>query len=1101
MRLNWLAMIATVGLSLTVQAADAPWRQSYQGMQATGEQVLGLWQFEANAPTADRSSHGHGLVLRGDSRFAEDGVFGSCLESFRSENDSAHGALIKKHPALSPKGAFTLELWVKPKPQFAAEKQSYFLDKQYYRREGDPQANKDYELSARVLEGGQHLLDTYLGFGADSAHYASSPVTLPVGQWTYIAFTYDGAGLGRFFVNGRPAGAALRKGRGAVASGPHPLVIGARMGSSNIGFPGFIDQVRITHGIPSWLNPQPTAVVAGGRSVYVRAEADARMSIQVKNPLARPLQGLRATFALDGVSAPDAQPLADIPALSDARADLPLDTLLKPGTYELLARIAGEAAGKPLVLEVSGTVTIVPRPLPRVLPVVCWGLPELSYKVTDTEALQEIGFTHSLLREGDVAHHERIWKEGKVLVPPFSTDQTLRQLDEQLAAGLKHIVQLQPGSWLIHARDDAGKARQAKYCRVNRDGEPYAHAAVCGLFPEVRRFCYNIGASAGQTFGRHPALDGALVHTEVAYGELCFHTHDRAAYRVHSGRDIPDEPVRNNTLGASRRGEFVPPDGIVADDHPIVDYYRWFWNKGDGWYDLHSQVHQGLKTGTHAGFWTFYDPAVRRPPVWGAGGDCDVLAHWTYTYPDPLRIGLATDELFAMADGQPGQRVMKMTQIIWYRRLTAPELPEQEKDRAQWELDDPEARFITIAPDHLREAFWLKLARPVQGIMYHGASSLGMGRRVNQHAYRYTNPEARIALTELLHQVAAPLGPTLMQVPDPPADVALLESFTSEIFGATTTWGEGHGWVGDMHLLLQWARLQPRVVYEEKIVRDGLDGFQVLVMPNCPVLPRGVYQRVVEFQARGGIVVGDQYLAAAVTPDIIVRQPAGGGAPDERKATLQALAVRLRGELAPLYAPSADSSDPDMIVRLRRYGDTDYLFAINDKRTYGNYVGHHRLVMEQGLRHQAVVSLARPGGTVYDLVDSRQIPVRSTEVGLEWDVAFGPGEGRVYMVTPRAVSGVRVEVAQRSPSDRAVDARVTVRDETGQVPSAVVPMRVDIQDPTGAAAEFSGYYGAKEGVIPLRLDLAANDTPGTWTIRARELASGKTTETRYTYEK
>jgi len=1103
MRLYWLAIIATAILSVTVRAADEPWRQLYQGGQATGEQVLGLWQFDADAPTADSSSHGHSLVLRGDSRFAEDGLFGSCLESFRSENDVAHGALVKNHPGLSPRGAFTLELWVKPKPEFAAEEQSYFLDKQYYRREGDPRADKDYELSVRALEGGKHLLDAYLGFGADSAHYVSAPVTLPVGEWTYIAFTYDGAGLGRFFVNGRPAGQTLWQGRAAVAPGPHPLVIGARVGSSNIGFPGFIDQVRITNGIPSWLTPQPTAVVSGGRLVYVRAEADARMSILVNNPLAHPLQALRATFVLDGVPSPDAKPLADIPALSQARVDLPLDTLLKPGKYGLLARITGEAGGKPVALEVEGALTIVPRPLPQVFPVVCWGIPELSYKVTDYESLKEIGFTHSLLRESDVADYERIWAEGKVLVPSLTPDQTLCELDDQLAAGLKYIVQLQPGGWVVQARNDAGKARQAKYRRVNRDGEYYPDdASVCGSFPEVQQFCYNVGASVGQTFGRHPALDGALIHSEIAYGPLCFHAHDRAAYRAHSGHDIPEDAVRNNGVGASRRAEFVPPDGIVADDHPILDFYRWFWNKGDGWYDLHSRVHQGLKTGTHADFWTFYDPAVRRPPVWGAGGECDVLSHWTYTYPDPTRIGLATDELFAMADGRPGQRVMKMTQIIWYRSRTAPKLPEREEDRAQWERDQPEAPFITIAPDHLREAFWLKLSRPVQGIMYHGCASLGMGQRQNQHpSYRYTNPETRTALAELLHRVAVPLGPALMQVPDPPAEVAMLESFTSSVFGATATWGEGHGWAGDMHLLLQWARLQPRIVYEEKIIRDGLEGVKVLVMPNCPVLPRGVYERVVDFQSRGGIVVGDEHLAAAITPDIIVREPAGGGAPDERKATLQALAAQLRSELAPLYAPGADSSDPDMIVRLRRYGETDYLFVINDKRTYGNYVGHHRLVMEKGLPHQAVVSLGRPGGTVYDLVDSRQIPVRSTGAGLEWDAAFGPGEGRVYMVTPSPVAGVRVEVVQRNPSDRAVDARVTVSDETGQPLSAVVPMRVDIQDPTGQAAEFSGYYGAKDGVISLRLDLATNDTPGIWTIRARELASGKTTETRFTYQR
>jgi uncharacterized protein YfaS (alpha-2-macroglobulin family) len=58
--------------------------------------------------------------------------------------------------------------------------------------------------------------------------------------------------------------------------------------------------------------------------------------------------------------------------------------------------------------------------------------------------------------------------------------------------------------------------------------------------------------------------------------------------------------------------------------------------------------------------------------------------------------------------------------------------------------------------------------------------------------------------------------------------------------------------------------------------------------------------------------------------------------------------------------------------------------------------------------------------------------------------------------------------------------------------SAVVPVKVEILDPTGREAEFSGFYGAKDGALELHLDVASNDTPGMWTIRVQELASGLT---------
>ena len=61
-------------------------------------------------------------------------------------------------------------------------------------------------------------------------------------------------------------------------------------------------------------------------------------------------------------------------------------------------------------------------------------------------------------------------------------------------------------------------------------------------------------------------------------------------------------------------------------------------------------------------WWTFFDPAVRVPSLWGSGGGVDVISQWTSS--QPIKIGQATDELFAMAAGRPGQRVMKMTQVI-----------------------------------------------------------------------------------------------------------------------------------------------------------------------------------------------------------------------------------------------------------------------------------------------------------------------------------------------------------------------------------------------------------------------------------------------------
>ena len=64
----------------------------------------------------------------------------------------------------------------------------------------------------------------------------------------------------------------------------------------------------------------------------------------------------------------------------------------------------------------------------------------------------------------------------------------------------------------------------------------------------------------------------------------------------------------------------------------------------------------------------------------------------------------------------------------------------------------------------------------------------------------------------------------------------------------------------------------------------------------------------------------------------------------------------------------------DVVARCRAFGKTDHLFAINDKREFGAYVGPHDLVMEDGLPSETTLSLARKSGFVYDLIAGQAVP-------------------------------------------------------------------------------------------------------------------------------
>ena len=1055
-----------------------PWLAQYSGEQATGKAVIGLWQFNAGTETADASGHGHTARLEGG-KWNPDGRFDGCLESGRGYPviDKPHRVMVANRPDLSPPGAFTLEMWIKPTAEIKDYGESFLLDKKYV-------AHDDYQLilgTANPL--GERVLRACLGFGADSATWSARPMVLQPGTWYHIAFTYDGQGTGSFFVNDALQGSTTTPGRKQISPGKHGLSIGDRIGSNFHGFPGLIDEVRISQGALEF-RPAKLERVAS-RACFVRMEPNAAMLLTLSNLRRAPLAGAKLNVSVEGMANQEIK-VSDLAAGASQQISVPLDTALRPGSYQLTARL-NTSGPDPLDMKELIEYRIAPRRLPQ-FPVVMWGIYSPSGILEELPRLKQIGFTHAVGLGADFAS---IWKAGKP-TDPSSADGlalTRRMLDEALANDFSVVASLSPGSY---------PRSQEKYQRINRQGKTPTdkkQADICGLFPEIETFCRNVGESVGKAYAQYPAFVGALIHTEVRdHAYPCFHPHDLEAYKKASGADIPPEVGGSHGVDYKKLKDF-PASRVIPDNHPLYQYFRWYWKQGDGWNALNTAVHQGLGSGSGNRIWTFHDPAVRVARVYGSGGAVDYLSQWTYSYPDPIRIGLATDELLATAAGASAkQQVMKMTQIIWYRSQTAPQpkpgktLPDYQ---AGWEQQQPGAEFITIPPMHLREAFWTKIARPIRGIMYHGWQSLVACKTQSEGSYRYTHPQTQHELARLTSQIVRPLGPTLLAVPGVKSDVAFLESFASEMFARRGTYGWCGGWAGDAYHVMLYAHLQPEIVLDETIVDRGLDGFRVLVMCDCDVITQKMAERIQAFQAKGGLIVGDDRIAPAIKPDIVIPTYARTGQADKDKAALLAIAAELRTKLDARYGRYTDTSDPEVIPYLRRHRDTDYVFVLNDHREFGNYVGQHGLVMENGVPVRAAIALARPEGFLYDLVQHRAIPARQEGGRLLTDLQFGPSDGRLLMATSRAIQAVRIQAPAETKPGQKPSCVVEVTDATGRRIDAVVPMEITIRDAEGAPAEFSGYHAAVDGQVTVALDIASNDIPGIWQIEAKELASGQ----------
>lgn len=1084
-RRTWtVALLAALASSSSPARAEdppagtcEPWDEEYEGNDATGRHVVALWSFDGKNPWEDASGRGHTLQPKGATARARGGRFGGCMESSRGwpKEDRVHAAIAPDHATLSPGGAFALEMWIAAGDDLAGYAESYLLDKKYV-------ADDDYQvmLTAASPQGMRRLVAN-LGFGDGSFAFTSDEARFEAGDWHHVAFTYDGRGRGRFFLDGSAFGGGEAPGRESVHAGKHPLSIGDRIGSYFHGFPGLIDQVRITIGLPEF--QKVSLSLATERRAYVRRESPPALSIRVTNRGRKALAGAKVRVSTGGL----AEREFTVPGLAaGAGHDLSyaLDTGLRCGEYALDAAI--EVRGPPrYATRESWPVWVVSRPLPHRMPVVMWGINSPERVMEEMDRLQEIGFTHCLGLACDTA---RIEAGGAKADPgkPEAMAKARAMLDAALVRGLSVTASLSPGSWLRSKKD---------LLRADRSGRPYGGKPdVCALFPQAADLCRNVGAAMARAYGRFPAFDSALLHTEVRdAARPCFHAHDREALRAATGlADVPPAVVgKEGVRWEDLRG--FPADRVVHDDDLLLAYYRWYWKEGDGWPALDTALAEGLRTMGRGDFWTFHDPAVRVASTYGSGGDVDVLSHWTYSYPDPIRIGTATDELLAMAAGaKRPQRVMKMTQAIWYRSQTAPPSAESRRRgavRSPWEDTDPDAAFLTIAPMHLREAFWTEISRPIAGVMVHGWESLVPTGSTG--GYRFTHPETRHELARLVRDVVRPLGPTLVQVPGSRSDVRFLESFASQMFARRGTYGWGGTWAGDAYLVLQWAGLQPEVVYDEGVANDGLDGVKVLVLVDCDVLTATVASKVRAFQKAGGIVVGDERLCPAIRPDVLVAPYDRVGKADVDKVALQERAARLRKDLGRRYERYVDTSDPDVVPHVRRTGTSDYVFVVNDRREYGDYVGQHGLVMENGLPSEASVEIARPSGFAYDLVRAREVPTKALAGKTTLDVALEPCEGRVFLVTSRAIDSVRVEAPATARAGTAIPVRVAVLDAAGTPIDAVVPLRVDVRDPDGRAGEAEGFYGAVAGRLEVTLDFAANDARGTWTVRATDLASGR----------
>ena len=424
------------------------------------------------------------------------------------------------------------------------------------------------------------------------------------------------------------------------------------------------------------------------------------------------------------------------------------------------------------------------------------------------------------------------------------------------------------------------------------------------------------------------------------------------------------------------------------------------------------------------------------------------------------------------------------------------------KNPPKWLETEKEAMFISLSPDSLREAFWSKISRRLDAIMYHGVGSLLA--KTDHKLYRMTNYESREVLAQLCEEVVRPLGPVLKRVPERPAEVAILHSLAAGFYAPKHfPMGWSKGWVADLHLALQWGHFQPAIIFDEHLNNEcNTKELKVLFVPGLEVVTEKVLDKLNQLRRRGVIIVGDEFTTPALLVDLRIKSiQRRTNDPVQTKNELQKLGRELAAVLDK-YAPRrAVASNQDLVLRQRGCDQADYLFAVNDKRTFGDYIGQWRLVQENGLPNSGTITLRHSAAAAYDLVAHKEICLKNGKTSCSLDVELAPGDGKVILLLDRKIERLALKVPTCVKAKESFDIDCSVLDGKGNPIKAYIPLALELKAADGTILPGTGYYAAVNGRCTVKEVMASNVPAGKVTVSLRCLASGKTASATLNAEK
>ena len=605
------------------------------------------------------------------------------------------------------------------------------------------------------------------------------------------------------------------------------------------------------------------------------------------------------------------------------------------------------------------------------------------------------------------------------------------------------------------------KVLAPKYPRLRRNGSPVPGkkgtktVEVDAAHPEFRA-CYRkaVGDYAAKV-GRNPDLLGFSPFEEIRLRNAPSYTdYNAARYRADTGREIPSAAKGRAAPHWSKIPD-LPKNRIVSEHHPLLAFYRWFWQKGDGWNELDDISLDAFEDATGGRkIFSTYSPCLRIPPLYGIGGGVSHLGNWIYSYDDPVNCDYPIAKIVETARGTPGKYAIAGLQLITHRDRIAG--GNDVKGAPEWTRKYPNCGYPNMPADMLGIGLWTAFARQIDGLSFHSWQCIFDGEKYgvdpNGGGYQFTDPEEVKVLRKFFAEVAVPLGPLFRAVPERTPKVAVFESWASAIFSgiAPPFWEIPQ--VLSCGVAASAANLMPASLFEEGLQRDGVPAsVKVLLLPMCPVLTESAFVKLRDFQRRGGKLIAADDLAPALTADasLPVDTSKTQDKASVKETSFRRTAVELRRTVERFCEPTVGSDNPYIHVHARGEKAYDLLFAVNDRRGPGPYVGVYERVLDNGLPTDGSISLVRDAKAVYDLVRHERVTNFTVANGrLTIPLHLDGSDGRVFLVADRPLAPLAAKITHGADG---VAVEVTSPDA-----DVMIPIRV-------ARVNAKPYYGVVKG--------------------------------------